>query len=199
MRVLGWIAALGVLLAATAAGGTKDSHPAVWLQHAVIVDLQNLPKRYSCDELWYKFRDVLLAIGARPDMKILPYGCEQRSGSPDFSPRVELTFSLPREVAANDARWADLQVMAKPVRLQPGAPSHLDDQDCDLLKQIKDTLLTNINYTVSGFHLACGAPRPSSGGPFGLTVEALVPVTQSSTHAAAAPSLNRRGPAGSGL
>jgi hypothetical protein len=55
-----------------------------WLG-ARLVDLHDLPQRYSCDDLWYKFRDVLLAMGGRPDIKILVYRCER--GLPDGQAR----------------------------------------------------------------------------------------------------------------
>src|SRR5438105_1886663 len=120
------VALLALATGAPARAATQDaSQPAVWAPHALIVDLRNLPKHYTCDDLWYKFRDVLLAMGARPDMKILPYRCAGHAGSQAYSPKVELQFSMPRTVSGADVKWADLRVIAKPVHLQPGAPAHL--------------------------------------------------------------------------
>jgi len=206
MKVSHWIVACGAVLAvaagatianaaavqtaATTSVSTEKPQPGVWLHHAVIIDLRNLPKRYTCDDLWYKFRDVLQAIDASPNMKILPYRCESSLGSAAYSPSVELVFSLPSEVSGRNARWADLQVVPKSVRLQPGTPSHLDKQDCALLKQMKDTLLRNIGATVTNFHLACNAPPSSSNPPFSMTVKALAPVGESPNRVAAASTAN---------
>src|SRR6476469_6926434 len=89
MRALSAIfATLAFVSAAYCAPAQPSSNaaaqPAAWLQHDLIVSLHNLPRTYSCDDLWYKFRDVLLEIGARADYKILPYDCNSRS------PQVQL-------------------------------------------------------------------------------------------------------------
>jgi hypothetical protein len=197
MKALGSTAALVLIAAFTAASAAETPQAAIWSPHALIVDLRNLPKRYTCDELWYKFRDVLLAIGARPDLKILPYRCDRRLGSIAYSPKVQLEFSMPEVVSGKEERWAQMHVLTKSVRLEPGAPSHLDDSDCALLNQIRGTLLRSIGTTVTDFRLACQA-SPASKLPFDLTVEAAVPVAQPSAAVAAVRPTSRGGPAGSG-
>src|SRR5581483_9369254 len=166
MTALGSIAVLTLGAAITTATAAEMTQPAVWSPHALIVDLQNLPKRYSCDDLWYKFRDVLLAIGARPDMKILPYRCDRRSDSLGNSPRVQLEFSIPSLVSGKNARWAEITATPKTVRLEPGSPEHLDESDCALLNQMRQTLLRAIHADVTGFRLACQAPAITRKPPF---------------------------------
>ncbi len=195
MKLSGSIGALGLLAVFTAANAANAPQAAVWSQRALIVDLQNLPKRYTCDELWYKFRDVLVAIGARPH-KILPYSCDSRLGAVAYSPKVQLELSIPSAVSGKDARWANLQAVPKLVRLEPGAPQHLNAADCDLLNQMRQTLLKAIGADITGFRLACGAP-PVSKPAFDLMVKALVPVTQTSSVVAGARPANPGGPAGS--
>jgi hypothetical protein len=197
MKALGSTAALVLIAALTAASAAETPQAAGWSPHALIVDLRNLPKRYACDELWYKFKDVLLAIGARPDLKILPYRCERRVGAIAYSPKVQLEFSMPHMLSGKQERWAQMRVLTKSVRLEPGAPSHIDDSDCVLLNQIRETLLRSIGTTVTDFRLACHAP-PASKPPFDLTVKALVPVTQPSAVVAGTQPPSRGGPAGSG-
>jgi hypothetical protein len=199
VNVSSFAAAIAVLAAsATAAATTADSpRPAVWTLHTLIVDLRDLPKRYTCDELWYKFKAVLLTLGARPDMKILPYRCERALGSAAYSPKVQLQFSSPRPVSGKDVKWADMQVASKSVRLEPGSPDHIDRQDCELLYQIKSTLLPYLGDPVTGFNLACRAPQllvPL----FGLRVTALVPVSKSQPDVASAVPADRLGPLRSG-
>jgi len=208
MNMLGLAAASAAILAVTTAKGVETPQPAVWSPHALIVDLRNLPKPYSCDDLWYKFKDVLLAIGARPDLKILPYRCSGRVGSLAYSPKVQLEFSTPRQLSAKDARWANIRAVTKSITLEPGAPSHLDSGDCALLSQIKSTLLNYLGDAVTTFHLACEGP-PSSKPLFSLTVQALTPVQspsaqaltpagQSPSQVARAPPTLQGGPARSG-
>lgn len=179
MNVLGFATAIVVLIvSSTAATAAESPMPAVWTAHTLIVDLGNLPKRYSCDDLWYKFKAVLLTLGARSDLKIFPFRCERSVGSTAYSPKVQLEFSTPRAVSAKDAQWADLQAVSKSIRLQPGSPDRLDAKDCELLDQIKSTLLPYLEDPVTGFNLACQAPQTAEPS-FGLTVTALIPVSKS--------------------
>ena len=142
----------------------------------MIVRLDNLPKRYSCDDLWYKFHDVLLALGARPDMRILAYRCEKSLSSEQArSPRVELKFYLPEALSGTQRQWADLSAVQRIVELQPGEPGKIDAADCELLRQIKEGLLPLIPVKVRDYRLACAAPSEGKP-PFDLTVAALEPV-----------------------
>jgi hypothetical protein len=125
------------------------------MPHDLIAKLNHLSKRYSCNDLWYKFHDVLLEIGARPDMKILPYRCERALGEAARSPSVQLHFQLPEVLHGNLARWADIRVVNSTVTFQPGHPKSFDATDCDLLRQIKDTLFTQVVDRAATYHLAC--------------------------------------------
>ena len=193
MNVLSFATAVVVLtVSATAATAAERPVPAVWTPHTLIVDLRNLPKRYSCDELWYKFKAVLVTLGARSDMKILPYRCGRSPGSTAYSPKVQLEFSSLRAVSAKDAQWADTQAVSKSIRLEPGSPDRIDAKDCDLLDQIKSTLLPFLGDSVTGFNLACQAPQ-STEPLFGLTVTALIPVSKSAPAVAGVSPANRIG------
>ena len=152
----------------------KVGQPAVWTQHDLIVAFDHLPEIYSCDDLWYKFHDVLLAIGARPDMRILAYQCGKRLGQLAHSPQVHLHFFIPQAVRGAAARWADVNVEPRAVRLAPGHPASIKASDCELLRQMKDDLLAALPDRVLQFNLACEAP--ATPWPFSVSVEALKPV-----------------------
>src|ERR1700751_4938831 len=100
MNILCEASAIVLLVTSATAGAATAEHaqPAIWASHSVIVDLKNLPRRYTCDELWYKFKGVLTTLGARPDMKIVPYGCALALGTAGYSPKVQLEFAVPRLV-----------------------------------------------------------------------------------------------------
>jgi hypothetical protein len=156
------------------------SQPATWRPYDLIVDLHDLPVRYSCDDLWYKFHDVLLALGARPDLQILAYRCAP--GMPNQgarSPRVQLRFNLPETVDKSQARWADAHATTETVRLGPGHPASLRDSDCELLRQMKDELLAALTTStrIVSFDLACAAPH-AAHWPFNVTVQSLEAVKQ---------------------
>jgi hypothetical protein len=134
------------------------------MSHNLIVHLNHLPKRYSCNDLWYRFRDILLEIGARSDLKILPYRCESALGEAARSPSVQLQFQLAEVLSGKQARWADVQVIKSTVVLGPGNPKSLDAADCELLQQVKDTLLSQLSTPVVSYHLACHAPTGRKPG-----------------------------------
>src|SRR6201999_2393691 len=107
-----------------------------------------------------------LAMGARPDVKILVYRCER--GLPDGkarSPRAQLQFSMPELLTPSQSRWAQLQAVTTTVRLGPGHPASLLSGDCELLRQMKDGLLESLSQRVVSFNLACAASH-STRWPF---------------------------------
>jgi len=162
----------GACVQAAAAG-----QAAQWMTHDLIVRLDDLPTRYSCNDLWTKFHDVLLALGARPGtMKIAAYRCESSLGREALSPDVHLVFQTPEALGHAQSRWSDVEAVTKTVRLEPGTPLSLDNSDCELLRQIKDTLLAELSDKTLNYRLACHAP-PTGDPQFSLAVEALTPAT----------------------
>ena len=179
---------LAAALSTQTAATTKLGHPAAWRPHDMIVSLSDLPKRYSCDDLWYKFRDILLALGARRDIKILVYQCGPRAGELARSPEVHLRFSTPEILTGTQARWAEIRAAPATIHLSPGQPASLQDSDCELMRQIKDELLPEVAEHIVGVEFACGAPR-SSRSPFDITVQTEAPVATNPRVAARAGAL----------
>ena len=163
-----------------------EGEPARWRSYDILVDLHDLPKSYSCDELWYKFRDVLLALGADSHIDIVPYRCQGEAGAPARCPRVEVQFKLPEALPSGEARWSDLRAIKRTTRLEPGQPHSLDDSDCALLQQLKDTLFAALPVRVGASRLACGAP-PSGSPRFSVSVDTLSPAENSPLHASNRP------------
>lgn len=168
---IGLISALMIASVSPAIATPASLTPAVWFSHVIIVDLDNLPKRYTCDELWYRFRAVLLSVGARPDLQITPYHCDERS------PSVELQFSLPRAIESGQRQLADLQAANSSITLEPGRPTPLDSADCELMRQVNDELFSALPLHVVSFHLSCAAPQ-TAHHHFKLTLQALTPQSQ---------------------
>lgn len=161
-------------LTCVAATPAPTGRRAVWSAHDLIVRLEHLPTVYSCDDLWYKFHDVLRAIGARPDLKILAYQCGPKLGSLAFSPKVHLYFFIPEASGHAHVHHADLRAAPHTVRLTPGHPPSITSSDCELLRQIKNGLLAALPDRVLSFNLACEA-LPTRW-PFSVSVEALTSV-----------------------
>ncbi|HEY6482994.1 MAG TPA: hypothetical protein VIY54_05650 [Steroidobacteraceae bacterium] len=144
------------------------------MSHDIIVQFHNLPKRYSCDQIWYKVHDVLIKLGARPT-RILAYRCEASVGELDRSPSVHVIFQLPQVLHGTQVRWADVRASRHIVRLEPGNPPSLDGSDCELLRQLQAALLPEMSERMVSFRLACQA-APTAHPAYAVSVEALTPV-----------------------
>jgi hypothetical protein len=163
------LAAVTPMLAlGSAQAAPQVAQPAAWVAHDLNIDLHDLPRRYFCDDLWHKFHDVLLVLGARPDLKILPVRCELASRSPS----LRLQFSLPELVKPTATARTVIDAAAATIRLEPGHPAALQEADCELMRQMKDKLLTPLSQHIVSFSLACSAPPPR-GARFNLSVQTL--------------------------
>jgi hypothetical protein len=147
--------------------------PATWITRDVELNLQSLPKVYSCDDLWYKLRGILLAIGARQYMSIRPFYCGQGAANAGRSPMLDLRFQTLRTLSGANVRWAETTAVSKVVRLGPGEPKILDTGDCALLEQLDGTLFAYLNMHVVATDLECSRPR--SAARYSLSVQALTP------------------------
>ncbi len=160
----------GAVSAEATQGGTAE--PATWITSDIEVKLQSLPKIYSCDDLWYKLRGILLAVGARQYMAITPYYCGRGAVDGGRSPTIDLMFQTLRTLSAANARWAETSAVAQVVRLGPGQPKILDPDDCALLEQLRGTLFAYLDTRVIASHFECSAPRGATH--FALSIRALV-------------------------
>jgi hypothetical protein len=160
-----------LLMAYPALAVPLTAQPAAWVPFDLSVGLHNLPRRYSCDELRSKFRDVLLVLGARTDLKVLIARCELGSRSPF----VRVQFVMPELLERTSKRGGVMDAAAGIVRLEPGHPPSLSAADCELMRQVKDGLLAPLSRRVVSFNLACSAVS-SSGPRFNLSVQTLKPL-----------------------
>jgi hypothetical protein len=146
------------------------------MQHMVQVQLSNLPKNYSCYDLWYRFREVLQKIGARPDWQITTQGCVFSGNTQARSPLVELVFYVPEALPPAQAKWSDVKAVPSTVFLEPGsAPNSLDKSDCELVRQIKDALLPALPVRVLEARINCSSPTDTQH-PYKVSIETLTAV-----------------------
>src|SRR5579863_4624361 len=161
--------AAGPAFTAPAAKSAANGTPAVWIPYDLIIDLQNLPRIYSCDDLYYKFRDVLVILGAQHWPTIHTYRCNSRS------PRVHLQFALAKTVSGAALQYATMHASDATIELAPGKPQSLLESDCQLLQQMKDTLLPALPVKVLSYRLTCAAPTRHRAR-IQLQLQALLPV-----------------------
>jgi hypothetical protein len=168
---------------AQAATGPAAPLPAQWRSYDILLELQALPRTYSCDELWYRVRDVLLALGARAYMTITPYDCGTTHGGAARSPRVQARFQLPYVLNGADTRYAELNARAQAVRLAPGSPRSLQAQDCELVRQLQGELLAALPLHADTAEFNCNGAQQS----YALTIEAATAASAPAGKVAAAP------------
>ena len=131
---------------------------AAWINRDIELDLQGLPHTYTCDDLWYKLRAILLAIGAREYMSIERFDCGKGSPSGGGSQRVHLRFLTLRQVTGDQIRWANTRAAEKTVVLAPGDPQRLGPGDCTLVRQLKSTLFPYLDLPVTSARFDCADP-----------------------------------------
>lgn len=158
--------ALGLAGSAMAADAAPKSategRPALWRTYDMIVGLKNLPRTYTCDQLWYEFDGILVRLGApRVGISILPYHCSPSPGGDLRSPSVQARFVLP--FMLQPGLKAPFTAVERTLRLAPGEPKTLHPSDCQLFQQIDQTLLASLPVKVREAHFDCAAPPPRSG------------------------------------
>ncbi|MFI4886431.1 MAG: hypothetical protein ACHQIF_12805 [Steroidobacterales bacterium] len=161
--------------AATAAMGAK---PALWRTYDMIINLQKLPRTYTCDQLWYELHGILLRLGAWPySINILPYHCSPKPSGSLRSPDVQVGFQLPFFLQGAAAKSAPAQAVERTLQLSPGKPDTLHGSDCQLMQQISATLLASLPVRIDAQRFDCSAP-PRRAANFDVTVTLPVAVKQ---------------------
>lgn len=175
------LTAAAVCQAVRADPAPNDAVPAVWQSYDISVHLIRLPRPYTCDQLWSKFRSVLLALGAGRVDSIVPSECASDS------PSVHVQFVLPRPVSGADSQYEDIQAIRRVIELRPGEPSLLSVGDCRLVQEMRESLFRDLPLKVVNAQFNCARPA-ASGDPhatssmahpeqaFALRVQAAMPI-----------------------
>jgi hypothetical protein len=169
-RVIGYSVATVLLcagLGATAGAAAQDAPvTAYWAEHAEVDELGKLPKTYGCDELFYKYRDILLKLGVRPGPKIYAYGCTRPGQPASGSAKVDLGYAIAHPGPVG------FKAYKRAIKLTPGEPKSLTAEDCQLLDDMRQTVIAAISSEVEAHGLDCGTDH--SHKKFELTVQVLI-------------------------
>lgn len=158
---------------------TAPSEPALayWVQHHEIEYLKDLPRQYSCNELYYKYRDILEQLGARAGARIDAFGCNGTPGtSSRDSTRVELLYQIPERLPAAVSGPAVFKARLGTVRFAPGHPRSLQSDDCALVREVRTLLLPSIGAQVKSSHLECSTAQAGHGS-YSLVTQVWRPLT----------------------
>jgi hypothetical protein len=174
------IAALSASLLLLACGAafaeeTAASHePGTWQKHEYSFAYMGFTTTYSCDGLADKLKRLLLAAGARKDVKSRPGACGSGFGRPDKFARADLVFYT---LAPADASTApgDKPVNGawRPVSLSVRSPSELALGDCELVDQFRSTVVPMFVTRNLDNRTTC-VPNQLSGSTINLKFDSFV-------------------------
>ncbi len=154
--------ALAVLAAPRAALAAEPGDvPAVWVQKEVRFVYTGFTTKYSCDGLVDRVRGMLLELGARADLKVLPYGCV-RSGTPETNPGVRIVMHVLQPATA--AGGESVAAHWKTVDLLSGRDAVDASLDCELIAQLKRDVLPAFSPRHVDYSAVCSAHQPIAGG-----------------------------------
>jgi hypothetical protein len=164
------LAALLGSSAAFADDSAASQEPGVWQKHQYSFAFMGFTTTYSCDGLADKLKRLLLAAGARKDVKSQPGACASPFGRPDKFARADLTFYT---LAPGTEQAADAQAVAgtwRSVTFAARSPRELATGDCELVEQFKTNVLPMFTIRNLNNQTTC-VPHQESGSVINLKFE----------------------------
>ena len=153
-----------------------DTVAAKWESKQVRFHYSSFDTQYSCFSLRDKMKSIILALGARDDVRV-EVQCPGQFYEPRPSIDILLAFAIPviadpAEITADTfpAEW-------RPVQLKRGSPRSLDDRECELVDQIKRQVLPVFDVREIEDASSCN-PRYFSLSNTRLTMTLLMPVPE---------------------
>jgi hypothetical protein len=150
--------------------------PGSWQKHQYSFAFLGFTSTYSCDGLADKLNKLLLAAGARADVKSVPGACAAGFGRPDKFARADLTFYALAPIG-NDAGSGEVDGIWRSVTFANRSPRELLIGDCELIEQFRDQVLKMFTTRNIVSHTTC-VPYQESGSVIDLKFESLVAAPQ---------------------
>jgi hypothetical protein len=174
MRAFWVLAGVGLMFSLplpAAAEGAGNPVPAVWKEQRLDFSYMGRTARYSCEGLRDKMRSLLLDLGARRDLKVSLFACNEdaplRRGY--LGPRLNIVFSSPvlPDPAAQPLHAGDLSAVEaryESFTLTSDAFRNYGVGDCELVEEFARQILpkfatkdvkqdiTCVPYQASGSH-----------------------------------------------
>jgi hypothetical protein len=150
----------------------------VWQKHVYSFAFMGFTSTYSCDGLADKLKILLLAAGARADVKANGGACASGYGRPDKLARADLTFYTLAPPTGTTADGTPVDAQWLPVDLQVRKPRELGLGDCELVDQFRTSVLPLFTTRNIDNHTTC-VPHQESGSIIGLKFESLSGVPKS--------------------
>ena len=143
-----------------------------WQKHEYSFAFLGFTSTYSCDGLADKLKILLIASGARPDVKAQSGACAFGYGQPDNFARANLTFyTLSPGAATADPSTPPVDGIWRAVTLARRSPRTLELGDCELVEQFKSNVLPMFDTRNVTSRTTC-IPHQESGSVVDLQFEA---------------------------
>ena len=163
---------------------TPPAQPGVWQKQTYSFAFLGFTTTYSCDGLASKLKILLIAAGARPDVKASPGACASSFGRPDKFARADLTFYTLAPPGGDPAAAASpVAGQWKPVALTSRRPRELGTGDCELVEQFRSNVLPLFTTRNVDSHTTC-VPHQDSGSTIDLKFESFTAVPKTAAHPA---------------
>lgn len=117
--------------------GAAEAAPGAWRAHEFTFSQHGFTTSYSCTGLAAKVRSLLLATGARGDLKVVPLACGV-PGNPNRSARVQVVFHT---LAPTTARTTGVPGAWRAVSIQRSLARDIEAGDCELVDRFRKDLL----------------------------------------------------------
>jgi hypothetical protein len=151
---------------------TAPREPGVWQKHTYNFQFMGFTTTYSCDGLAYKLKVLLLAAGARSDLKSTPGACSRGYGTPDKFAQAALTFyTLSPAAGDKDAEGPRVDGAWRSIVFGTRSPRELALGDCELVEQFRRSLLPMFTARNVNDQMTC-VPHQESGSVINLSFEA---------------------------
>jgi hypothetical protein len=168
---------IGLLLGLFAAGvAAADTAPGTWQKHQYSFVAMSFTSTYSCDGLADKLKVLLLAAGARPDVKAQSGACARGFGQVDKLANADLTFyTLVPDADAKSGEGERAEGQWRPVTLTARSPRELGLGDCELVDQFRTQVLPMFATRDVSNQTTC-VPHQDSGSVINLKFESFAAV-----------------------
>jgi hypothetical protein len=150
----------------------------VWQKHEYSFAFMGFTTTYSCDGLADKLKVLLIAAGARHDVKSFPGACANGFGRVDKFARADLTFYTLAPVQGDTPAGAKrISGTWRSVSFSARSPRELATGDCELVEQFRNSVLPMFATRNDQNKTTC-VPHQESGSNIDLKFEVFAPVGQ---------------------
>lgn len=164
----------GPMMGSASVTADSTGTPAQWRTQKLEFTYSGFTAFYTCEGLESKVRDILLAFGARKDLKVRALGCDRAQNQPNKVAWVQAEISSLAPAA--DASASDtVQGVWSKVQLAPNQPRNMGMGECELVDEMRPMLEKGFALRNTDYQTSC-VPKQISVRDYSVRAEVLRPV-----------------------